>query len=667
MADFPGAQRPAARVAAVGDVSGRTLRFVDDPAHAPAADPATDIVVLDTSWTPGPGDRPDVVSVRPVLTAVLRRADVIDGSLALLDAWAESARLADRFVADDVTWWYRVRMMVRWDIHELMLWRLVLDELGPPDRYDEIVVPPSRPALAAAARATGRAVEPTAGPRVGHGIGRPGSARRVDPSCCAAAGRTAAPTVAPSGARCRALAAVGRASRRAARRPDRGPQRRARRRPRRRLGAVLPGHPIGWPRSVRRSASRPRAGPAGRRRQAGGHRRARPRSASRGRLAARGGRRSSPPELALVTALVGTRRRCDRLVRGRGEDGRSRAHPARGRRLGPRPGGRCDRVRVRRALARWPAARDPPRRAAHAGAPAGRPVHRPRRRPDVVAGRGAAAGHPDRGRPARCHLPRQSGVLPSAPPGAGPAGDDLPVRVVRARPAGRAWRLRSGLGRGDRLLARGSANGRARARPGRARAGPARARGRRRPAAAGRVGRAQPDRRPAPQRRDGRPAARRSAARDPRRDQAASAGPDPGTVRGAPARAGPGRRLSPTRPDGRPGRRPVPAAALGRRAPRPVFDGAHRRDRGRDAEHDRGRPGLERPARLRGRARRGAGRVRRRRVCLHARSEARRSGRPVEVPRGALRAGGRDGPDRRGDPCRRGVRATGRRAADDRR
>ena len=138
-------------------MSRRTLRFVDDPAHAPAADPATDIVVLDTSWTPRPDDRPDVVSVRPLLTAVLRRADVIDGSLAVLDAWAESAHLADRFVADDVTWWYRVRMMVRWDIHELMLWRLVLDELGPPGRYDEIVVPPSRPAIAAAARATSRA------------------------------------------------------------------------------------------------------------------------------------------------------------------------------------------------------------------------------------------------------------------------------------------------------------------------------------------------------------------------------------------------------------------------------------------------------------------------------------------------------------------------------
>ena len=137
-------------------MSARTLAFIDDLAHATPPDPSTDIVVLDTSWTPGPNDRPDMVSVRPMLTAVLRRVDVVDGSLERLDAWAETARLADRFVADGVTWWYRVRMMVRWDVHELMLWRLVLDELGPPDRYDTIVVPPSRPALAAAARARGR-------------------------------------------------------------------------------------------------------------------------------------------------------------------------------------------------------------------------------------------------------------------------------------------------------------------------------------------------------------------------------------------------------------------------------------------------------------------------------------------------------------------------------
>jgi hypothetical protein len=78
---------------------------------------------------------------------------VFDGSLAALDRWADTAGLPDAFTVDDVTWWYRVRMIVRWDAHALLLWRHVLDELAPPGRYATVVVPRSRPTLAAAARA----------------------------------------------------------------------------------------------------------------------------------------------------------------------------------------------------------------------------------------------------------------------------------------------------------------------------------------------------------------------------------------------------------------------------------------------------------------------------------------------------------------------------------
>jgi hypothetical protein len=134
-------------------VSGRTLAFVDRARDAERPRPDTDYVVLDTAWTPRPGDGPVPRSIRPVLTAVLRREDLFDGSLAALDQWADAARLAEAFTVDDVTWWYRVRMIVRWDAHALLLWRHVLDELAPPGRYDTIVVPRSRPTLAAAARA----------------------------------------------------------------------------------------------------------------------------------------------------------------------------------------------------------------------------------------------------------------------------------------------------------------------------------------------------------------------------------------------------------------------------------------------------------------------------------------------------------------------------------
>jgi len=150
-------------------VSGRTLVFVNSASEAGRPDPSTDVVVLDMSWTREPGDRPDLVSLRPVLTSVLRRVDVFDGSLARLDAWAEAAGLADRFTADGVTWWYRIRMIVRWDLHELMLWRHVLDEVAPRGRYETIVVPASRQALADAARAIGPA---SVAPRVRIARGR---------------------------------------------------------------------------------------------------------------------------------------------------------------------------------------------------------------------------------------------------------------------------------------------------------------------------------------------------------------------------------------------------------------------------------------------------------------------------------------------------------------
>ena len=302
-----------------------------------------------------------------------------------------------------------------------MLWRLVLDELGPPDRYDEIVVPPSRPALAAAARATGRAAN---APRVrvsGTGTGvrvrAPGRSvvlrcawtdrgsdrgsvgratscaggRRppVATRCSPPGSRTSGPS--PGGVLAVASARFFQVIRSDGRDRFADPH----------LDLVLDrlaadGRPVvtvGLALDQRHEADWQRVAADDR---------LLPSSLLSRRWAARGDDAIDSTEVAARMADL------ERIpLEVEGWD------------LGP--AGRCDRVRVRWALARWPAAWDPPRRAAHAGAPAGRPVHRPRRRPDVVAGGGAAAGHPDRGRPARCHLPRQSGVLPSAPPGAGPA------------------------------------------------------------------------------------------------------------------------------------------------------------------------------------------------------------------------------------------------------
>jgi hypothetical protein len=129
--------------------------FIEEAGDAPPADPSVDLVVLDTSWTPAAGDRADLRPLRPVVERVLARENVVDDSLAALDDWAARAHLADAFVADGVTWWYRNRMLIRWDVHELILWRHVLAELerATTTRYDAIDVPPERGMLRAAAAA----------------------------------------------------------------------------------------------------------------------------------------------------------------------------------------------------------------------------------------------------------------------------------------------------------------------------------------------------------------------------------------------------------------------------------------------------------------------------------------------------------------------------------
>ncbi len=138
-------------------MSRRTLHLVLGVDEAGPPDPDVDVVVLDSSWTPAPGDRADIAPIRPRLHAVLDRVDLFDGSLERLDAWAEATGLADRLVANDVTWWFRIRMVVRWDLHERMLWRYVLGDLLSNGAYGRIVLPAERQALVDVARAASAA------------------------------------------------------------------------------------------------------------------------------------------------------------------------------------------------------------------------------------------------------------------------------------------------------------------------------------------------------------------------------------------------------------------------------------------------------------------------------------------------------------------------------
>ncbi len=150
-------------------VSARTLVFIDRADGLPPPDPSTDIVVLDAAWTPAPGDRADVRPIRPTLQSIILGIDLFDGTLDRLDGWAEATGIADRLMFGGVTWWNRVRMIIRWDVHELTLWRHVLDRLAPPGRYAVVVIPADRPLLAAAARAGAR----TAGAPAVRTVGAP--------------------------------------------------------------------------------------------------------------------------------------------------------------------------------------------------------------------------------------------------------------------------------------------------------------------------------------------------------------------------------------------------------------------------------------------------------------------------------------------------------------
>lgn len=140
-------------------MNGPTLIFVPTARDAPPPAPGVDIVVLDSAWTPRPGGRADLRPIRPTLHSIVTRIDLFD-SLDRLDVWATDGRLADRFHLDGVSWWFRLRMIVHWDLHERMLWRHVLDELSSGGRYETVVVPAGRRPLADAARATRAGADP---------------------------------------------------------------------------------------------------------------------------------------------------------------------------------------------------------------------------------------------------------------------------------------------------------------------------------------------------------------------------------------------------------------------------------------------------------------------------------------------------------------------------
>lgn len=158
----------------------RTLTFVGNRADAGPPEAGTQFVVLDTAWTPTPGDRSDLIPVRPYVRAVLERVNLFDEALERLDAWGDAAGMADRLAVGGVSWWPHARSFMRLDLHEMLLWCHVLADLAPHGRFDRMRIPAARSLLIAAARSSVAAPHvvpygPPPAPRAGparEGIGR---------------------------------------------------------------------------------------------------------------------------------------------------------------------------------------------------------------------------------------------------------------------------------------------------------------------------------------------------------------------------------------------------------------------------------------------------------------------------------------------------------------
>ena len=138
------------------EASGTRLErivIVNTRAEAPPRRPDTMVAVLDTSWTPAPGERDDLVAVRPLVARIVAERDLFDDSLDVLDDWAARTGMVERFTVRGVGWWSHARGFLRLTMHELLLWRHLLDMLVPPGWQGPISIPGDRRLLVEAARA----------------------------------------------------------------------------------------------------------------------------------------------------------------------------------------------------------------------------------------------------------------------------------------------------------------------------------------------------------------------------------------------------------------------------------------------------------------------------------------------------------------------------------
>ena len=109
---------------------GRVVRFIATADAAMPAEPGVELIVLDASWTPMPGDRPDVRPVRPFVVDALRSHDPLTEAMRLLDRWAAASDMTARLEVDGFSLWYRRRLVFWRGLYDRLIWRWVLGSLA---------------------------------------------------------------------------------------------------------------------------------------------------------------------------------------------------------------------------------------------------------------------------------------------------------------------------------------------------------------------------------------------------------------------------------------------------------------------------------------------------------------------------------------------------------
>lgn len=140
-------------------MSPTRLVFAAMAAELPPPRSDTSWVVLDTTWTPTPGGRGDVISLRQLAGTALRDADLFEEALARLDAWARDAGMVDLLAVDGVTYWYRLREIAWHWLHERLIWERVIAGARGSSDLASMVVPGHETALLEVATAVGRAAD----------------------------------------------------------------------------------------------------------------------------------------------------------------------------------------------------------------------------------------------------------------------------------------------------------------------------------------------------------------------------------------------------------------------------------------------------------------------------------------------------------------------------